>query len=377
MRTPSLCSLLLLSLFASGCAIEEADSDELIDESESELTRKTYYVSDLSPRTIENGFGPIELNRAIGQKAEGDGGKISIRGKSYSKGLGVHARSDVRVNLDGKCSSFRATIGIDDQVNAAPAGKATVSFSVLADGENLFQSGTVDKTQAGVAINVDITGKKELQLVVQSQGDNQWDAADWASARVLCSSKPVVPPPVKPNPKNSTGDLFTDPNLLNTPSMQNPFSLFAPGAEMVALSKFVVSIRDRHCTKMTGCSGWTVRDPGYDGDGSAKIKYVPNANQIYFLLGGTFFINPAGSSSTDMFSDFPFSSNQDGPSMSARYRDTTMRLTADYFVAWATYVPQDKAYGNWDELEIVTYARVNPNETPKLSTTATTATASW
>lgn len=409
MRTLSIFALLLAPTLLIGCAADMEEDDESIGESESDLTRKTYYVSALSPRTIENGFGPIELNRAIGNQAEGDGGKLSIRGKVYSKGLGVHARSDVRVALDGRCSSFRATIGIDDQVNAAPQGKATVAFSVLADGEHLFQSGTVDKTQAGVAINVDITGRKELQLVVDSQGNNEWDAADWASARVLCESKPAPAPVVSPVSTNEILDLF-DPSVKGAPPIDSATKLFSPGVSHAALSSLVFGSRYRTCNKVTGCAGWSSTteswlsvppkgESGWYDDQSPRGTLIGNASLD--VSGARIVASFIGSGSRGgKFSARNCELNRDsGCTLETTMQNcfwaadgtrpcytvpqklvyfSSVRLTSDYVLATTDTERSDMdASGTYREAEYAIFALTNSTETPVISASGGSLSVTW
>ena len=65
--------------------------------------------------TPANGFGPYERDRSNGSAAAGDGVPIRIGGVPHSKGLGVHAASEVRYVLDKPCR-LQATIGVDDEV---------------------------------------------------------------------------------------------------------------------------------------------------------------------------------------------------------------------------------------------------------------------
>jgi hypothetical protein len=90
------------------------------------------YLSDLTPvETPINGYGPYERDRANGDQGAGDGPPLRLRGTTYAKGLGVHARSVLVYNLGGFCDRFRAVVGIDDYVPITITA-ASVTFRVLA-----------------------------------------------------------------------------------------------------------------------------------------------------------------------------------------------------------------------------------------------------
>ncbi|WP_175565069.1 NPCBM/NEW2 domain-containing protein, partial [Bacillus cereus] len=71
-------------------------------------------------------------------------------------------------------------VGIDQE----PGGKGgSVVFKVLLDGAEVFNSGTMYYNTPAKFVDVDLTGKKELKLVVDDAGNgNGNDHADWADA---------------------------------------------------------------------------------------------------------------------------------------------------------------------------------------------------
>lgn len=103
----------------------------------------------------------------------------------YRKGLGMKAPAMVVYAIDGRYATFLATVGIDDAARALK-GNPTVVFRVLADGKQVFHSGTMTPKSAPKAVRLDVRGVKELQLEVADAGDgSQSDWADWADARFL------------------------------------------------------------------------------------------------------------------------------------------------------------------------------------------------
>jgi glucose/arabinose dehydrogenase len=152
-------------------------------------------LSDLAYSAATNGWGPIEKNRSNGEIASNDGRPLSLAGKTYSSGLGVHASSSLSYPLSGQCRRFTAEVGLDDEVDARSAAGSVV-FQVFADGTKLFDSGVVRGNSPTQSVDIDVSGRSTLRLVVSDAGDgNVNDHADWAGARLNCGAVSVGPPP--------------------------------------------------------------------------------------------------------------------------------------------------------------------------------------
>jgi hypothetical protein len=139
-------------------------------------------VSDLTLVKAVNGWGPVEKDASNGENAAGDGRPLSIGGTTYAKGLGVHANSKVRVYLGGGCTRFTATAGVDDEVG----DNGSVSFQVIADGRTLATTPVLYGSDGGTPVDVDVTGARWLDLLVDGDGDVSTDHADWADAKLTC-----------------------------------------------------------------------------------------------------------------------------------------------------------------------------------------------
>ncbi len=141
-------------------------------------------VSKLDFLLAENGWGPVERDRSNGENGGGDGGPIRIAGTEYPTGLGVHAVSNVDVYLGGRCSTFTASAGIDDETG----GGGKVSFEVLGDGQRKWAGDPISGGDQAQTVSVDVTGVTTLRLRVDDGGDgNGLDHADWAAATLRCS----------------------------------------------------------------------------------------------------------------------------------------------------------------------------------------------
>jgi beta-galactosidase len=131
-----------------------------------------------------NGWGPVEKDRSNGEQGAGDGRTLTIGGVTYPRGLGVHATSNVAVHLGGRCTSFTAAVGVDDEVG----GNGSVTFEVWADGVRRWTSARLTGNDGPTAVDVPLTGARQVELRVTEAGDGDGnDHADWANAVLRCA----------------------------------------------------------------------------------------------------------------------------------------------------------------------------------------------
>jgi len=164
------------------------------------------YLSDLEIAYGINGWGPIERDASNGEAAGGDGRPLTIGGKTYEKGLGMHPSegevtwASVHYTLGGKCSSFSAEVGLDDEIDKQ-VRYGSVYFQVFADGKKLWQSQRLTGNNKAVPTGtLNIAGAQRIKLVVTNAGDNNWyDHADWGDAKVSCGDAQPDPAP-NPDP---------------------------------------------------------------------------------------------------------------------------------------------------------------------------------
>jgi alpha-galactosidase len=143
------------------------------------------YLSDMSWASASSFFGPVERDMSNGEAAASDGHPLTLAGRSYAKGLGVHAPADIRFDLGGNCTAFAADVGLDAEVGAHGAA----SFQVWADGTLIYDSGVLTGGMPPTPVYLDVTGIHELGLVVVPGGETtDYGHADWAGARLACST---------------------------------------------------------------------------------------------------------------------------------------------------------------------------------------------
>jgi NPCBM/NEW2 domain len=162
------------------------------------------YLSDQTWLAATNGWGPVEKDLANGDDGTFDGDKIQINGVVFEKGLGTHTNSSIEYHLSGSCSSFTASVGVDDAQKYAPKVGGTVVFQVFIDGTERFNSGVMKRGMGAQNLKIDLRGAERLQLVATDAGDGvAFDHANWANAQIMCTES--KPPP--PNTGLKTGQL--------------------------------------------------------------------------------------------------------------------------------------------------------------------------
>jgi len=156
------------------------------------LGGRVQYLSQLTPVKVEEKTvlappQPFRMDRSC------QGDPISIAGKRYPWGLGVHANSELTFDLKGRFNEFRADIGVASRMGE----RGSVIFSVLGDGKEFYKSPVLRGTKGGtpggegpqakpLSVAVPVKGVKMLTLKVTDADDlDLGDVANWGSARVL------------------------------------------------------------------------------------------------------------------------------------------------------------------------------------------------
>lgn len=145
----------------------------------------TYHLEDLDLSTMTKGSNAVNKNQSTG------GNPLKINGTTYEKGVGTHAESHYVIYLNGKGVSFRAKVGIDDESLDGEGRSMSngVIFRVvnLDNGEDLANRGVVNAGEGAKEISANLEGVAKIDLVVDPNGDNGWDHADWVETELVCS----------------------------------------------------------------------------------------------------------------------------------------------------------------------------------------------
>ncbi|MFD8732645.1 NPCBM/NEW2 domain-containing protein [Streptomyces sp. NPDC059611] len=142
------------------------------------------WASDLVWLSETNGYGPAERDRSNGESGANDGRTLTLAGTTYEKGIGTHADSDIAIHLGGRCTSFTADVGIDDEID----GYGEAAFSVEGDGRVLWTSPKLTGASATVPVDVRLDGVRQVRLkVTDTDGSRTGDHGDWAAAKFHCA----------------------------------------------------------------------------------------------------------------------------------------------------------------------------------------------
>jgi hypothetical protein len=134
------------------------------------------WLDQFQPLRHRQTYGTLAINKSNG------GNRMTIGGKVYQRGLGMHANAESEYLLGGGYRRFEAQVGVDDE----KGGLGSCVFQVWVDGEKRFDSGPLRGRQPAKPVVVDLSGKETLRLVVTDAGDGiNCDHADWADARLL------------------------------------------------------------------------------------------------------------------------------------------------------------------------------------------------
>ncbi len=138
-------------------------------------------LTDLEP-TEQRVDGLIHRPWPVRKDRNTAGGPIVMGGRTFERGLGVHSRTELTYDIEGKYETFVATIGLDDSVR--PRGN--VLFRLLDGDKKLWDSGPVTGQDDPRDIIVAVTAVDTLTLVVD-YGDalDIADHANWGGARLL------------------------------------------------------------------------------------------------------------------------------------------------------------------------------------------------
>jgi alpha-galactosidase len=138
------------------------------------------FVSELEPVTVAEA-GWFGTRFPWRRDASVSGRPLTLRGRVFERGLGVHSRSSLTYALDKKFSLLTGVIGLDDDGGAA----GRVQFVVRGDGREMFRA-TLSGADEPKPLRVAVAGVERLELLVDfARDEDTGDRADWASLRLI------------------------------------------------------------------------------------------------------------------------------------------------------------------------------------------------
>jgi alpha-galactosidase len=143
-----------------------------------------FELQNLDVSGITVGYGEPHKNLSI------DSHPLTIQGKVYDKGIGVHAISEAEIRLGGNGITFSSVVGLDDETQ----GRGSIRFIVYGDGKQLAKTPVLNSQHPMETLTVDVRGVKVLKLVVDDAGDGiDYDHADWANPVVTLADPTILP----------------------------------------------------------------------------------------------------------------------------------------------------------------------------------------
>lgn len=142
---------------------------------------RVVFVSELKPlrEAVEGRLHPTrppQRDRGV------TGGPLAAGGRTFSRGLGVCARTTVEYELNGEFETFAAAVGVDDRVGSA----GSVVFRVLGDGRVLGETGTLTGDDDLVELALPVKDVRVLTLLVDFADElDLGDQAVWGQARLI------------------------------------------------------------------------------------------------------------------------------------------------------------------------------------------------
>ena len=138
-------------------------------------------LTDLKPASLKE-YGvlktfPHRVDRSVG------GGPLSLGGRTYETGLGLHSFCELSYQLDGQFGTFVAVVGIDDAIR--PGGDAVLTF--LGDGKELGKPLRLTGREAPKTVRLDVSRVGVLTVRVEfgEYGLDSGDHVDIAAARLI------------------------------------------------------------------------------------------------------------------------------------------------------------------------------------------------
>ena len=133
-------------------------------------------LGDLKSRCIASkvGFFHVGWNASCWDEQP----KLHIGQKTYEKGIGVHAPSELIFDIGGEFASLTADVGmhgVPPERKAADKKTGTSAFVVEGDGKVLYTSPVLKESDAPLHVDVPVKGVHQLVLRTTDGGDSNFD----------------------------------------------------------------------------------------------------------------------------------------------------------------------------------------------------------
>ena len=155
----------LILVVELSCEVRESRPIEV------ELLPNQMYLTDLKIDRYTQEYGSPRINRSV------EGKTLMVKNRQFEHGIGSHASSSLHFTLPANAEYLDFYVGVDDEVS----GGGSVRFIVKSDEGELWSSGLVRGNNAPVPGRAKVAGLDHIVLVIDADGDNAYDHADWLS----------------------------------------------------------------------------------------------------------------------------------------------------------------------------------------------------
>ncbi len=138
------------------------------------------HLSAMTPRDVEH-VPYFDVTWKYRRDRNLDGGPLKVGGQRFARGLALHSKTRLVYALAAHHRRFQAWMGIDALVGR----RGNVHVVISADGKTLLET-DVKGTDKPRLVDLDVTGRRELQILVDFGGDlDIADHLDLADARLV------------------------------------------------------------------------------------------------------------------------------------------------------------------------------------------------
>jgi hypothetical protein len=147
------------------------------------ILKKPVYITKLTPVTSTAGYGQRMVNMPVDAYfGFPKWGFLSVQYAFYRHGLGTHAPSREVFDINKQFRTLSTDMGIDTDAGA----QGSVQFVVYGDGKLLFSSPIKKRYDFPSHADIDVTGVKTLELIINDAGNGNFDDhADWLNTQLI------------------------------------------------------------------------------------------------------------------------------------------------------------------------------------------------